>query len=137
MDSLDRIFIVDTENNRLVACEQQGNCGVFGNFGSLLGQFDGPRGLVLGAQDRVWVADTDNNRIAIYAVDGAKGKLVGELRGRFRRPEGVAVHPNGRIYATGAGSGNIEAFENGQSVAARWRILRAEQGSAVVSRRAP
>jgi DNA-binding beta-propeller fold protein YncE len=42
--------------------------------------------------------------------------LVGELRGAIRRPEGVAVHPNGRVYATGASSDNIEAFENGTSV---------------------
>jgi sugar lactone lactonase YvrE len=56
-------------------------------------------------------------RIAIYQTTGTEAKLVAELTGAIRRPEGVAVHPNGRVYATGAGSGNIEAFENGTSVA--------------------
>jgi sugar lactone lactonase YvrE len=43
--------------------------------------------------------------------------LTGTLGGGIGRPEGVAAHPNGRIYATGAWSGTIVAFANGQPVA--------------------
>ncbi len=63
------------------------------------------------------VADTGNSRIAIYEVSGATGRLVGEVIGDFSRPEGVAVHPNGRLYVTGAGSNNIVALHNGKPVA--------------------
>ncbi len=93
------------------------------NTMALLGTFGGddvaaPHDVVFDMAGRLLVADTDNSRIAIFTVDGANGELVGELRGGFSRPEGVAVHPNGRIYATGAGSNTVVAFENGKQVAA-------------------
>ena len=82
------------------------------------GEVGAPHDVVFDPQGRLLVADTNNSRITIYDVENpVQGKLIGEIRGAIRRPEGVAVHPNGRIYATGASSGNIEAFENGVSVA--------------------
>ena len=50
-------------------------------------------------------------------MSGAQGRFVGEVTGDFSRPEGVAVHPNGRIYVTGAGSGNVIALDNGKLIA--------------------
>ena len=47
-------------------------------------------------------------------MDGLKAKLVGELSAKIRGPEGVLVHPNGRIYVAGAWSGNLVAYENGK-----------------------
>ncbi len=49
-------------------------------------------------------------------MDGIKAKLVGELTSRIRRPEGVLVHPNGRLYVAGAGSGNVVAYKDGRVV---------------------
>ncbi len=69
------------------------------------------------AAGRVYVADTHNNRVAVYSMTGTEARLIGELKGRFRGPEGVLAHPNGRIYVAGAWSGNVVAYRNGEIVA--------------------
>jgi DNA-binding beta-propeller fold protein YncE len=63
------------------------------------------------------VADTGNSRIAIFAVDGNGGTLVGAISGGARRPEGVDLHPDGRVLATGSSSGNLVAYREGEVVA--------------------
>ena len=63
-----------------------------------------------------YVADTQNNRVTIYEMDGAEGKLIGELNEGIQGPEGVLAHPNGRIYVGAAWSGNVVAYENGKIV---------------------
>ncbi len=74
-----------------------------------------PHDVDFDAAGRLLVADTGRSRIAI--IDTATGEMVGALTDAISRPEGVVQHPNGRIYATGAGSGNIVAYENGALVA--------------------
>ncbi len=108
------LYVADNNNDRIAVLDPN-TLELLGTFGE--GQVGAPHDVVFDAEGRLLVADTDNSRIAIYAVTGQSGTLVGELRGKIRRPEGVAVHPNGRVYATGASSGNIEVFENGESVA--------------------
>ena len=87
---------------------------LLGTFGD--GEVSAPHDVAFDGEGRLLVADTGNSRIAIYVVEGAGGRLVGELRGAIRRPEGVVAHPNGRIYASGARSDNLEAFEAGAPV---------------------
>jgi len=89
---------------------------LIGTFGE--GEVSAPHDVAFDSAGRLLVADTNNSRIAVYAVTAAQAELVGEIRGAIRRPEGVAVHHNGRVYATGAASGNVAAFENGVVVVA-------------------
>ena len=63
---------------------------------------------------RLYVADTHNGRAAIFAMQGTRGELVGELSERLSGPEGVLVHPNGMIYVAGAWSNNVVAFRDGE-----------------------
>ena len=108
------LYVADNNNDRIAVLEPN-TLKLIGTFGE--GEVSEPHDVVFLSADQLLVADTGNSRIAIYRVKGTKAKLAGELRGSISRPEGVAVHPNGHVYATGAGSGNIEAFENGMSVA--------------------
>ena len=108
------LYVADNNNNRIAVLDPV-SLEIRGTFGS--GEVGAPHDVAFDRDGRLLVADTDNSRIAIYAVDGYAGRRVGELRGAIRRPEGVAWHPNGRVYATGASSGNIEAFADGKSVA--------------------
>ena len=108
------LYVADNNNDRIAVLDPT-SLQLIGTFGE--GEVGAPHDVVFDAAGRLLVADTNNSRIAIYEVKGAEAKLIGDLRGAIRRPEGVVVHPNGRVYATGAGSGNIEAFENGVSVA--------------------
>ena len=64
----------------------------------------------------LYVADTHNHRVGIYELDGTNATLLGELKGKISKPEGVLAHPNGRIYVGAAGSGNVVAYENGEIV---------------------
>ena len=108
------LYVADNNNDRIAVLDPT-TLELRGTFGK--GEVGAPHDVAFDGAGRLLVADTDNSRIAIYSVAEYSGKLVHELRGAIRRPEGVAWHPNGRIYATGASSGNIEAFANGRSVA--------------------
>jgi len=77
------------------------------------GELSRPHDAAFDRQGRLLVADTGNDRIAIYAVDGAKPKLVGEWKGLVG-PEGVAVAPDGRVYATNTGAGSVSIFRDGR-----------------------
>lgn len=100
----DRIAVLDASSLQLVA--------TFGEKDELSQPHDidrGPDGLL-------YVADTGQSRIVIYQPDGTGATKVGVLEGRIRRPEGVLALGNGRVFATGAASGNIVAFQDGKVV---------------------
>lgn len=107
------LYVADNGNDRIVVLEPQSlrELGVFGQ-----GEVAEPHDVAFDAQGRLHVADTGNSRIAIYAVQGVSGRLVGSLQGRIRRPEGVAVHPDGRVFATGSASGNLVVYRDGNVI---------------------
>jgi DNA-binding beta-propeller fold protein YncE len=100
----DRIAVLDPETLELV--------GAWGEDHQA-----GTHDIDFDSAGRAYVADTHNNRVTIYEMDGAAGRLVGELGERTRGPEGVLAHPNGRIYVAGAWSGNVVAYQDGKVVA--------------------
>lgn len=108
------LYVADNNNDRIAVIDPD-RLELLTSFGG--SQLRAPHDVAFQTTERLLVADTGNNRIAIFLLQGTTARLAGELRGAFSRPEGVAVHPNRRIYVTGAGSGNIEAFEDGHSVA--------------------
>lgn len=107
------LYVADNDNDRIAVLDPE-TLELLGVFGE--DEVSAPHDVAFDGSGRLLVADTGNNRIAVYAVSGSDGRLQGEIRGAIRRPEGVAVHPNGRVYATGARSGNIEVFEDGTPV---------------------
>ncbi len=108
------LYVADNNANRIAVLDPV-TLELRGTFGE--GEVGAPHAVAFDAKGRLLVADTDHSRIAIFQINQHTGTLVGELRGAIRRPEGVAWHSNGRVYATGASSGNIEAFADGKSVA--------------------
>jgi DNA-binding beta-propeller fold protein YncE len=109
-----RLFVSDVGNNRVVILDPH-SLSYITSFGA--DEQSGTHDVDVDAGGRLYVADTHNHRIAIYELDGNKASLVGELSDKIRAPEGILVHSNGRIYATGAGSGNIVAYLAGRVVA--------------------
>ncbi|MDX1487552.1 MAG: NHL repeat-containing protein [Acidiferrobacterales bacterium] len=105
------LYVADNDNDRIAVLDAQTlkELGIFAK-----GEVSAPHDVVFDAQGRLLVADTGNSRIAIYEVDGARGRLVGSLQGRIRRPEGVAVHKDGRVFATGAASDNLVVYRDGK-----------------------
>ena len=108
------LYVADNGNDRIAVLDPAG-LHVVGVFGE--GEVGEPHDVAFDLAGRLLVADTGNSRIAIYELNGAGGREAGELSGRIRRPEGVAAHPNGRVYATGASSDNMVAYDNGAVVA--------------------
>ena len=102
------LFVADNGNNRVVVLEAATlkTAGIFG-----AGELAGPHDVVFDGHGRLLVADTHHHRIAIYRLDGIEGRLVGSLEGRIRAPEGVAIHADGRVFATGAASGNLVVYD--------------------------
>jgi DNA-binding beta-propeller fold protein YncE len=108
------LYVADNNNDRIAVLDPT-SLALLGSFAE--GEVSAPHDVVFQVNGKLLVADTGNSRIAIYEVSGVKGRLIGEVTGNFSRPEGVAVHPNGRLYVTGAGSNNIVALANGKPVA--------------------
>jgi DNA-binding beta-propeller fold protein YncE len=107
------LFVSDVGNNRIAILDPD-SLELVGSFGS--DHQSGTHDIDFDTQGRAYVADTHNNRVTIYDIDGTTAKLTGEINQRVRGPEGVLVHPNGRVYVAGAWSGNVVAYENGQVV---------------------
>lgn len=108
-----RLFVSDVGNNR-VAILDADSLEMLGHFGS--DHQDGTHDVDFDAQGRLYVADTHNGRVTIYEMSGLKGKLIGDLSEKIRGPEGVLVHPNGKIYVGAAWSGNLVVYERGKIV---------------------
>ena len=109
-----RLYVADNNNNRVVILDPT-TLKLRGTLA--VGEIGAPHDVAFDGSGQLLIADTNNSRIAIYRTQGDSGAPAGELRGAIRRPEGVAWHRNGRVYTTGASSGNIESFAEGRSVA--------------------
>ena len=107
------LFVSDVGNNRIAILDPD-TLELVGEFGA--DHQSGTHDIDFDDQGRAYVADTHNNRVTIYDIDGTTAALVGEINERIRGPEGVLIHPNGRIYVAGAWSGNVVAYKNGQVV---------------------
>ena len=106
-----QLFVSDTGNNRVVILDPE-TLQRLGEFGA--DHQSGTHDVAFDSNGRVYVADTHKARVTIYEMNGLAARLVNELTGPLQGPEGVLVHPNGRIYVAGAWSGNVVAFEDGK-----------------------
>ena len=104
------LFVSDVGNNRVAILDPE-TLDLLAEFGA--DHQSGTHDVDFDDRGRAYVADTHNNRVTIYEMDGTEATLVEELSERIRGPEGVLIHPNGRVYVAGAWSGNVVAFEDG------------------------
>ncbi|MDH3668594.1 MAG: NHL repeat-containing protein [Paracoccaceae bacterium] len=104
------LYISDVDNDR-VAVMDPDSLLVVREIGR--GELSAPHDVDFDAEGRLLVADTGNNRIAVFAGD----RLTGSVSGGLARTEGVAVHPNGKLYASSAWAGTLIAFQDGEAVA--------------------
>jgi len=104
------IYVTDMANSRIRVLEAMTLKDV-GTFGE--NELSRPHDAEFDSAGRLLVADTGNNRVAIYEVNGANAKLLGELKG-LSGPEGVAVAPDGRVIVTNTSGGSVSVFRDGK-----------------------
>lgn len=107
------LFVSDVGSGRVVALDPDTLDYVDSFGGDVL---SGTHDIDFDSAGRMYVADTHHGRVAIFAMQGYRGALVGSLTRRLSGPEGVLVHPNGLIYVAGAWSNNVVAFRDGEVV---------------------
>ena len=108
------LLVSDVANNRVAVLDPQ-SLEFVAAFGG--DHQAGTHDVTFDAAGRLYVADTHNNRVTVYEMDGVEARLVDELGEGIRGPEGVLAHPNGKIYVSGAWSGNLLVYEDGKVVA--------------------
>jgi DNA-binding beta-propeller fold protein YncE len=108
------LFVADVGNDRVAVLDPE-SLALLWEFGA--DHQDGTHDVDFDVDGRAYVADTHNGRVTIYDVSGGNAVLVDVLSERVRGPEGVLVHPNGRVYVAGAWSDNVVAYEDSKIVA--------------------
>jgi len=117
-----RLYVADKFNNRIVIMDKE-TLKIIDSFGET--DLSHPRDISFASDGKAYVADTNNSRVAVFSFASGKAELVGSLSEGISQTEGAVAHPNGRIYATGAGTSNIVAYEDGNVVAQFFGIFGA------------
>ena len=119
------IYVVDTGNERVQVFAQDGTfLRTFGGTGTGDGKLTEPTGITIGPDGNVWVADSGNGRLSVFTKAGTLVKEVpveawkNQISNQSTRINYLAFGPNGMLYATNPGAGEIEVFNpsNGQQV---------------------
>lgn len=96
---------------------------VWGEKGTILGQFNEPRGLAVDSAGNLYVVDSKNNRIEKLGPDG-KALLTwgheGAGPGEFKDPCGVAVGPDGVVYVADTWNHRVQKFNAGGQFLQEW-----------------
>ncbi|MBI4852098.1 MAG: NHL repeat-containing protein [Acidobacteria bacterium] len=106
VDSIGRVYVADTGNNR-VQISTTGMAGGWAVYagataGSDLGRLNSPVGIFVDSLNRVYVADTGNNRIQINKDGTLKGWSLfmgpGSNLGNVNGPEGITLAASGSVF---------------------------------------
>lgn len=108
------LYVADLGNDRVAVLDSE-TLETVGSFTT--GGPAGTHDIDIAEDGRAYVAETRLGLVSVWDLDGANATLVDRISGGFDGPEGVLVHPNGRIYVAGAWSNNVVAIENGRIVA--------------------
>lgn len=109
----ERLYVTDMDNNRIAVLDPK-TLAVLHSFGEA--ELDKPHDLVFDEQGRLLVADTGNSRIAVYGPVDGNFQMVGEYRDGLSWTEGVAIGPDGGIYATNVGDNSAVKLVSGRPV---------------------
>lgn len=106
--------------------------------GSLPGQLDTPRGVVVGPRDALYVADSGNHRVLV--VDLPTGQLRGiwgpadpyappqpsDAPGRFNQPWDLAADPDSFLYVSEGAGQRVQKFDpDGRVIPEFWETMQA------------
>ncbi|HEY7338728.1 MAG TPA: choice-of-anchor D domain-containing protein [Bryobacteraceae bacterium] len=132
VDSLGRIYVTDTYNDRIARIDDMNgtNFTSFGTYGSGAGQFDLPQAISVDPTGHIWVLDGGNGRLirmddmngANWTVVGAGGSGVGQYGAIAGAP---AFDSLGRIYIADSSNRWIVRFDDLKFT--NWTVLSQSQ----------
>jgi DNA-binding beta-propeller fold protein YncE len=113
--SLDRVLVVDTTRNRLLAFGYEGKIlDRVGERGEALGQFNYPTHVTVSRRGTILVVDSLNFRIQAltpaFEPLGSFG-VVGRGPGNFASPKGIAVDSEDHVYVVDSLFENVQIFD--------------------------
>jgi DNA-binding beta-propeller fold protein YncE len=114
VDDAGNLCVADTNNNRIVGLQPDGELGwLLDRFGLPGGggeeeEFYEPYSVCL-AGGRLWVADTNNNRV--LAFDSQRRPLDVQTNGAFVLPSGVRARDAGSVYVADHGNLRVQRFD--------------------------
>ena len=120
-DSQNRIYVVDTGNNRVQVFAADGTYAYsFGGPGPGPGRFSQPHGITISADDRIYVADTGHHRVQEFELS-ANGQVnerpvslwggSGSGAGRLSLPHGITTDALGRVHVADTDNHRIKVFD--------------------------
>jgi DNA-binding beta-propeller fold protein YncE len=124
--STGRIYVSDTDNNRVQIFDSAGNfLGKWGSLGSGNGQFDGPGGIAINqSTGDIYVADYGNNRIQRFTSSGAYTSQWGTMGtgdGQFKGPNGLAIdQATGNVYVSEFVGDRVQYFTSAGVFLGKW-----------------
>ncbi|HEX9116066.1 MAG TPA: hypothetical protein VGA61_08360, partial [Anaerolineae bacterium] len=117
--------------------------GTAGQPGSAAGQFNFPRAVATGLDGTIYVADSGNNRVQAFDATGrfvrqwgttckltekpAAG-CVGDGRGQFNEPWGIAVGLDGSVYVSDTWNHRVQKFDGQGNFQAMWGVFESTFG---------
>jgi tripartite motif-containing protein 71 len=115
VDSSNRIYIADTDNQRILRCTNNGSaCTAAGSSGSTAGHFGLPFGIAIDGAGNVYVADTGNSQVQKFDPNLANPSIIvsaGVSLGQVLGPQAIAVDSQGNLLVSDATSiGRVQKF---------------------------
>lgn len=113
-DSMDNVYIVDSDNHRVQVFSGKGVfLYQFGKKGKGNGEFNTPFGIAVNDHDEIYVSEHGNNRIQIF---DNSGKFLftfgqkGNQKGEFNSPSGIAIDLFDFVYVADSGNDRVQVF---------------------------
>jgi len=148
-DADGNVYVADVVNHRVQVFDLQGRfLRTWGEKGSEAGQFKFPSGVAVFG-DRVYVTDNLNHRVQVFDLEGnyiAEWGTLCDLRtgegcadpdgpgplepgdGQLRKPFGIAVDAEGRVFVLDQGNSRVQVFSPEGEFLAKWGSLCALYG---------
>jgi sugar lactone lactonase YvrE len=123
IDSVGNLLVSDGHNNKILVFDPDNGTllSQFGELGTSLGEFHGPRGIAVNTQGQIFVVDYLGNRIQKFDSEGnylSSFGSQGTNPGQFKQPRSVVFDSSGNILVSDLGNNRIQKFDqNGNFLA--------------------
>lgn len=142
-DADGNVYVADVVNHRVQVFDLRGRfLRAWGDKGEGPGEFQYPTGIAV-FEGNTYVTDNGNHRVQRFFLDGAyldewgslctlatgEGCVDPDGDGQFRRPFGIAVDSEGRVFVLDQGNHRVEVFTSEGEFLAKWGSLCALFGT--------